>query len=324
MVPSELSWIASLAFLDVQLSVASKNSLEVVDKQHRYCKHLRAYYSEWTAQGRPSGDFWSWIDGEDKVNLELCPRSTLEGDTVHYCCGIERKKYIIAFGKCGELLDCNGDAVQTGPEGWIFVIGSDGIFYANQKLTRSPRFHHTSFLAGAPCLAAGRLHTASDGSGEIVQVDNHSGHYRPQEHQLKGLLLFLRSNRVNLSGVQVDMQRVVKVARDKNTHKHEAPHLWRGQLALDFLQCKSKAASTLFKLVQAQKKELRDIETAACKQSHTISEQSTRLHPRPIHRLSIENTVIEGCQVHKHKRCNHQRGYAKQRESRLTSNAHAQ
>ena len=46
-------------------------------------------------------------------------------------------------------------------------------------------FHHTSFLAGGPCIAAGTL-VIHD--GVLEELYPHSGHYRPGEHHLHQLL----------------------------------------------------------------------------------------------------------------------------------------
>lgn len=49
--------------------------------------------------------------------------------------------------------------------------------------------------------------------GVLVTLYPHSGHYRPTNLHLHRLLLLLRGLGVDLSAVQVDAQRVHKVAR---------------------------------------------------------------------------------------------------------------
>ena len=50
-------------------------------------------------------------------------------------------------------------------------------------------------------------------NGALMTLYPHSGHYRPTNSHLKGLLRFLRGLGVDLSAIQVDAQRVHKVAR---------------------------------------------------------------------------------------------------------------
>lgn len=49
--------------------------------------------------------------------------------------------------------------------------------------------------------------------GVLKTLYPHSGHYRPTNQHLQGLLKFLRGLGVDLSALQVDAQRVHKVAR---------------------------------------------------------------------------------------------------------------
>lgn len=49
--------------------------------------------------------------------------------------------------------------------------------------------------------------------GVLKTLFPHSGHYRPTNQHLQGLLKFLRGLGVDLSALQVDAQRVHKVAR---------------------------------------------------------------------------------------------------------------
>lgn len=50
-------------------------------------------------------------------------------------------------------------------------------------------------------------------NGVLVNLYPHSGHYRPTDRHLHRLLLFLSGLGVDLSAIQVDAQRVHKVAR---------------------------------------------------------------------------------------------------------------
>lgn len=118
-----------------------------------------------------------------------------------------------ADGTTGEKLwrmTQTGEPVNTGSKGWIFVL-LNGRLYACEKRTNTfPRFHHSSFFAGASVSAAGMLVCVN---GKLTKLFPHSGHYRPHDRHLYSLLAFLRAKGVDLSAVQVDVQRVMKLSR---------------------------------------------------------------------------------------------------------------
>jgi hypothetical protein len=130
--------------------------LEVSDKYHRYGKNLRAYYKEWERIGHPYQMFFDWLDskgegaGEPLPNLPECPRMQLDRDTVLYINDPDvQESYRLTLGtvckgegpvevpdRRGAVLDCNGEPVSTGPDGWIFVL-RDNNFYGSRKVTEA-------------------------------------------------------------------------------------------------------------------------------------------------------------------------------------------
>ncbi|WP_444904524.1 hypothetical protein ACJJIU_06420 [Microbulbifer sp. CnH-101-E] len=67
----------------------------------------------------------------------------------------------------------------------IYVVDSQRNFYVGRK--NLGHFHHSSFLAGGSVLGAG---TIVLGAGyQILEVNNHSGHYRPGARELKRVAL---------------------------------------------------------------------------------------------------------------------------------------
>lgn len=103
-----------------------------------------------------------------------------------------------------------GEPVNTGPKGWIFVLLFDRMFACEKRTNTFPRFHHSSFFAGAGVSAAGMVVCVN---GKLTKLFPHSGHYRPHDRHLYLLLGYLRDKGVALAGVQVDVQRVMKLSR---------------------------------------------------------------------------------------------------------------
>eukprot|EP00520_Triparma_pacifica_P009983 CAMPEP_0118667696 /NCGR_PEP_ID=MMETSP0785-20121206/19934_1 /TAXON_ID=91992 /ORGANISM="Bolidomonas pacifica, Strain CCMP 1866" /LENGTH=419 /DNA_ID=CAMNT_0006562187 /DNA_START=18 /DNA_END=1277 /DNA_ORIENTATION=- len=113
------------------------------------------------------------------------------------------------------FLDSNNNIVNTGPEGWIFVL-RDGGMYAAPKVTTmkddvKKRFHHSSFFGGKAVEAAGIIITNSE--GRLLRLYPHSGHYRPGEAHLQRTLLFLKKRGLKLRRFDVDLQQIFHVAR---------------------------------------------------------------------------------------------------------------
>ncbi|DBA04021.1 TPA: hypothetical protein N0F65_009368, partial [Lagenidium giganteum] len=224
------------------ISVVDKKSwLEVCDRKHRYGANLRAYYKEWERlPAKPS--FWEWLDDES-VEVEGVPRTKLERETVLYCDSVaERMKFALSVVDGKVIHNMTQEIVETGDEGWIFVL-RDGVLYGGQKETKKiPRIHHTSFVAGECVQTAGMMVIVE---GVIKTIYPHSGHYRPSEHELLVLLRFLVDSGVDLSDVDVDVQRIQKVFRDSVNgtlvRKIDNAHFWKAYRVLNFLEVKHKA-----------------------------------------------------------------------------------
>ena len=211
--------------------------LEVADKHHRYGKNLRLYYRHWESLEFPYNDFFQWLDstGEakfhEKPELEECPRWKLDSDTVLYITDYKvTKSYTLSVScdqtGCGYIYDVREEKVQTGPDGWIFVLRDD-VLYGAPKITSvtkhsKQRFHHSSFFGGKAVSAAGILIT--DETGCLQQILPHSGHYRPGEADMQRMLYFLMSNGVNLSRFHVDIQQLIHVNRKNSSGKGSGYH----------------------------------------------------------------------------------------------------
>ena len=206
--------------------------LEVSDKYHRYGKNLRLYYRYWERLGFPTNQFFDWLDskgeaaGQPLPNIEECPRSVLDADTVLYISNPEvTERYALNIicnddGR-GQIRDVDGDPVKTGSEGWIFVL-RDNVMYGAKKVTSlsghsKQRFHHSSFFGGKAVASAGIIITDDD--GYLTRLYPHSGHYRPSEAHMQRMLFFLHRKGVGLGTFEMDTQQFRHVARDKDV-KH--------------------------------------------------------------------------------------------------------
>lgn len=171
--------------------------LEILDPLHRYGTFLHPYYDVWLSLGAP-GSFFQWLDNGDGVRVDLeraadfrgkaVPRQVLERSRVRYCTEKERQRYRVIVKD--ELLRWASDNAPGGKDRlscvntdlnvkWIFVIDVSGELYMCRK--RKGHFHHSSFVAGGPVFAAGRI---SVDEGRVVCIGPNSGHYRTKWDQL--------------------------------------------------------------------------------------------------------------------------------------------
>lgn len=178
--------------------IECKHWLEIQDKHHRYGTYLRPYYEAWLAS-RTSQTFFTWLDTGNGSRLDLSThtpytrlvsRAQLESSRVQYCSEKERQQYRVNVRE-GRLCWANASIQSStraarevdtcGKQGtWIFVIDACGNCFVNKKV--KGRFHHSSFVAGAPVRAAGRLVVEK---GCVVSIAPNSGHYRTSLQQLQ-------------------------------------------------------------------------------------------------------------------------------------------
>lgn len=81
----------------------------------------------------------------------------------------------------------------------IFTLGLDETLYIGRPEVF--KFNHSSCLRGGPCLSAGELKT--DQNGNLIEINSHSGHYKPQKEHFLYFLRFLKRNGVDLKPVKL-------------------------------------------------------------------------------------------------------------------------
>ncbi|KAJ1400680.1 hypothetical protein SESBI_29371 [Sesbania bispinosa] len=170
-----------------------------IDPRHRYGHNLHIYYDIWF-ESQSTQPFFYWLDVGDgkEINLEKCPRNTLQRQCIKYLGPKEREEYevIVENGKLVYRQD--GRLVDTDDKSkWIFVLSTTRSLYVGRK--QKGTFQHSSFLSGGATTAAGRL-VAHQGVLEAIWP--YSGHYLPTEENFKEFLSFLEEHNVDLTNVK--------------------------------------------------------------------------------------------------------------------------
>ncbi|KAI4344533.1 hypothetical protein L6164_011748 [Bauhinia variegata] len=184
---------------DKAQKLALQHWLEAIDPRHRYGHNLHMYYDIWFAS-QSTQPFFYWLDiGDGKeINLEKCPRTTLQRQCIKYLGPKEREEFEVIVENGKLVYKQNGNLVDTDDKTkWIFVLSTTRALYVGQKKKGS--FQHSSFLAGGATTAAGRL-VAHQGVLEAIWP--YSGHYHPTEENFREFISFLEEHNVDLSNVK--------------------------------------------------------------------------------------------------------------------------
>jgi hypothetical protein len=129
------------------------------------------------------------------------------GTVIKYLDETERLRHVM-HGKDGKLVDPDGKPLdpQIGSAGAdersgfaIYVMTGDGTVYVSFDHNQGS-FHHSSLVAGAPVAGAGDM-TIID--GELLELSNSSGHYRPPPESLKNVATRFTEMGIDMSGVKI-------------------------------------------------------------------------------------------------------------------------
>ncbi len=86
--------------------------------------------------------------------------------------------------------------------GYIYAADIDGnIYAATDKHSGNLQLRHSSFLGGKPVLSAGLIWVSN---GDLIFIDNSSGHYKPPESNLYRLISIMSSSGVDMSRARVE------------------------------------------------------------------------------------------------------------------------
>ncbi|KAK4164256.1 hypothetical protein QBC43DRAFT_378927 [Cladorrhinum sp. PSN259] len=164
-----------------------QKKLEKQHLKHRYGSNLRVYHEAWQ-RASTNENFFYWLDhGEGRnVDIEACPRETLDREQVRYLSREERQHYLVQVDEEGRLCWAkNGARIDT-TEKWKDSI--NGIV-PNDDLT--PAYvpvagGSANFLGGSNSSSSSSLSSSSSSSdSEDERAANH--YATPEYSQAKGV-----------------------------------------------------------------------------------------------------------------------------------------
>lgn len=148
------------------------------------------------------GKQWDHTGDGALVDLAEAPRAEMETATVTYCSPEQRKRYVVG-SRDGLLVYLDSGSLVASmhcDSRLMYILSPSGTLYIGEKV--KGRFHHSSFLSGAPCMGAGYVDVHE---GKLLRISPHSGHYRPTASDLdKVLHVFGNNLGVDMNDVVID------------------------------------------------------------------------------------------------------------------------
>ncbi len=85
---------------------------------------------------------------------------------------------------------------------YIFVLDPEDKLFIGQKFeTPCGKIQHSSFTRGGPIKSAGWIQF--DTEGNVIEIANFSGHYRPGSQQVRNIIDYFNDKQVNLSRLSI-------------------------------------------------------------------------------------------------------------------------
>lgn len=160
-------------------AVSAANSGVIENVVHVYGTVMEELYQRWRC-GNSNRD---WFDFLSKY-ATAAEKQRMRRNAVQYLTKYEAQQYLVNFGMTGALW-LNNQTIRPGL--YMFVLDTTGQhLYIGEK--RKGKFHHTSFVGGAPVQCAGFLKIRG---GRIVGIRLHSGHYKPRSYHARLFRNFL-------------------------------------------------------------------------------------------------------------------------------------
>jgi hypothetical protein len=119
------------------------------------------------------------------------------------------------------VLDRNGEKhthSDVNPIMKMFVMDPMGDFYVHEKqkpVEGKPGFNHSSFFSGAPVAGVGFMHFNQ--IGELVAIDDYSGHYKPGMEQVLNVMHALQEKGFDLSKIEFK-HRISQTSTENEVH----------------------------------------------------------------------------------------------------------
>jgi ankyrin repeat protein len=176
---------------------------EFLDPLHRAGPAMDLYKALWKTSQIPN--YFIFLD---MVEMDpLLKKYAPQKHQVHYYnTPQERLAHRLTFKKglayrAGKLFDTSEfETNMAGKGSGIFILGTDGEFYANNYLRH--QLQHSSEFAGENVISAGEIMAKA---GKIIMISNKSGHYSPGIDDLLITLEALKAKMKSLKGIVVNV-----------------------------------------------------------------------------------------------------------------------
>lgn len=179
-----------------KLALTEEYWLEKIDPKHRSLDYLKKNHDKWKNSGKyKEVDFISWLDGQEE-------KKTVESGGIDYLSIVESKKLYTVNFKDGLICDSNNVPIDTTkligkcPGFAAYIITLDGELLITEHI--KGKFQHSSFTGAEKIQCAGMIKIEK---GKIVEINNISGHYRPQILAIAKAIQYIPDEVFSSSGI---------------------------------------------------------------------------------------------------------------------------
>ncbi|MBI2790577.1 MAG: hypothetical protein HYX61_01350 [Gammaproteobacteria bacterium] len=172
--------------------------IEARDPLHHWAPELNKALEEYKGSGSEEEfsetKFFEWV----KMNKPTLPRTQYLNGTELEACKQQFVAPNLVRPQNAPLHDkAHVDCMK------MFVMNEEGEFFLHSKQKPAPGipgFNHSSFFNGKPVAAVGFMHFNKE--GELIAIDDYSGHYKPKKQQVLNAMHALKEKGIDLSKIK--------------------------------------------------------------------------------------------------------------------------
>lgn len=168
---------------EVKIALTEEYWLEKMDPKHRPNEFLAKEHNKWK-RSHYKESFFLWLDHYDDKKNGKQEEKTISSQVDYVSEEIGKKQYKVNFHE-GKICDLKSIPIDTTkvkgkcPGFFAYIITEQNAMLISEHI--AGKFHHSSFISAQKVKCAGMIMIEN---GKILEINNISGHYRPQTYAI--------------------------------------------------------------------------------------------------------------------------------------------
>jgi filamentous hemagglutinin len=172
---------------------------------------------QYVGENEPGFNSWKTRDRNEPIGQAYQENGT--PPRVRYFTPEEQERNRVYVGPDGKLTFGNGPLPQ---KTWLFVVDREGRLIATPYPKKEDLLHHSSLSGGEPVRLAGKFRT--DAIGNLITIENESGHFRPSQAAFERFLVDLKAAKVIVDPNHVSAPAYEYIAKANNQYEVKVVH----------------------------------------------------------------------------------------------------